>query len=118
MAFDKVVHKRFLSKLLAQGTLGNIHNWLLNWSSERKQRVVTNRAPSYWLEVRSSVPQGSVIGPMLFIYVNHINNGLTCKMLKQADNTKIASKVTMAWHSKTRYNQIYIELHVGPINSK
>ena len=94
-AFDKVPHQRLLSKLLAHGISGNIHNWLADWLSERKQRVVLNGVTSNWIDVKSGVPQGSVLGPMLFlIYVNDIDDGLTCKVSKFADDTKIASKVT------------------------
>jgi len=94
-AFDKVPHKRLLSKVQAHGITGNIHRWLEDWLSGRKQRVVINGSASSWRDVISGVPQGSVLGPILFlIYVNDIDDGLTCKISKFADDTKIASKVT------------------------
>ena len=101
-AFDKVPHKRLLNKLLAHGISGNIHNWLEDWLSERKQRVVLNGVLSSWLNVKSGVPQGSVLGPVLFlIYVNDIDDGLTCKISKFADDTKIASKITTTLDKET-----------------
>ena len=57
--------------------------------------MVTNGISSSWRNIISSVPQGSVFGPVLIlVYVNDIDNGLTCKISKFADDTKIASKVT------------------------
>ena len=68
--------------------------WLEDWLSERKQRVVINGKSSDWKDVKSGVPQGSVLGPVLFvIYINDIDDGLTCKISKFADDTKIMNKV-------------------------
>ena len=101
-AFDKVPHKRLLSKVLSHGITGNIHTWLKDWLSERKQRVVINGFMSSWLDVKSGVPQGSVLGPILFlIYVNDIDDGLNCKVSKFADDTKIACKVTTTRERET-----------------
>ena len=93
-AFDKVPHKRLLDKVFTLGICGSIHNWIKDWLSNRKQRVVINGVSSPWLSVKSGVPQGSVLGPVLFlIYVNDLDDGLTCKVSKFADDTKISSKV-------------------------
>ena len=101
-AFDKVPHKRLISKLLAHGISGNIQNWIEDWLSERKQRVVLNGVSSIWLSVKTGVPQGSVLGLVLFlIYFNDIDDGITCKISKFADDTKIASKVTTAFDKET-----------------
>ena len=68
--------------------------WLEDWLSERKQRVVINGKSSDWKDVKSGVPQGSVLGPVLFaIYINDIDDGLTCKISKFAADTKIMNKV-------------------------
>ena len=91
-AFDKVPHNRLLSKVQDHGIRGNIHRWLRNWLSGRKQRVVINGSSSDWRDVISGVPQGSVLGPILFlIYVNDIDDGLNNKVSKFADDTKITS---------------------------
>ena len=64
--------------------------------------MVLNGVASCWLNVKSGVPQGSVLGPVLFlIYVNDIDDGLTCKISKFADDTKIASKVNTALDRET-----------------
>ena len=107
-AFDTVPHKRLLSKLKAHGIAGNTLKWLADWLSDRKQRVVINGKESDWHKVNSGVPQGSVLGPVLFIiYVNDIDGGINCKLSKFADDTKITSKVT----STSQWQQLQADLN-------
>ncbi len=92
-ALDKVPHQRLLTKTKAHGVTGNIHKWIEDWLSEQKQRVVINLMSSGLRDVRSGVPQTSVLGLVLFlVYVNTLDDGFTCKVSKLPDNTKIASK--------------------------
>ena len=94
-AFAKVPHKRLISKVKAHGITGNPYKWMENWLKDRKQRVVFNGKASDWIRVNSGVPQGSVLGPILFIiYINDINDGIACKISKFADDTKIGNTVT------------------------
>ena len=65
-AFDKVPHKRLLSKVKAHGITENLSKWIEDWLSERKQRVVINGKTSEWVNVNNGDPQGSVLGPILF----------------------------------------------------
>ena len=59
------------------------------WLSGRKQRVVINGQFSNWRDVLSGVPQGSVLGPLLFvIYINDTDELIGCNILKFADDTK------------------------------
>ena len=70
-AFDKVWHKGFIYKLKQNGILGNILNTIINFLSFRKQRVVLNGKISQWTSIEAEVPQGSILGPLLFfIYIN------------------------------------------------
>jgi hypothetical protein len=74
-AFDKVPHKRLLEKLRAVGVSGNLLRWIEIWLEDRKQRVVLNGEASCWKSVRSGVPQGSVLSPILFlIFIRDIDN--------------------------------------------
>lgn len=89
-AFDKVPHKKLMKKVRALGIVGEVADWIEDWLSNRKQRVLINGECSEWTNVTSGVPQGSVLGPLLFlIYINDIDIGLTSKISKFADDTKL-----------------------------
>ncbi len=75
-AFDKVPHSKLMFKVMQPGIKGYVHNWIKNLLSNRKQRVVINDTDSDWASVTIGVPQGSVLGPIVFIiYKNDIMSG-------------------------------------------
>ena len=91
-AFDKVPHKKLMLKTRALGIIDEISDWIEDWLTNRKQRVVINGEVSEWADVTSGVPQGSVLGPLLFlIYINDIDVGLTSRIAKFADDTKLGT---------------------------
>jgi ribonucleases P/MRP protein subunit RPP40 len=101
-AFDKVPHKRLMMKIKSLGIAENVYNWIEDWLRDRKQRVVFLGGDSEWIRVTSGVPQGSVLGPLLFlIYINDIDDSVSSKLFKFADDTKVFRVVTI--HKCKRY---------------
>ena len=93
-AFDKVWHKGLLFKLKIYGVEGQFLSLLGNYLENREQRVVLNGQTSEWKKINSGVPQGSVLGPLLFlIYINDLPDGLTPMCKNFADDTSLFSKV-------------------------
>ena len=94
-AFDKIPHKRLLISLESHGLDGPLLKWIGAWLLGRKQRVIVNGHQSEWKAVKSGVPQGTVLAPLLFIiFVNLIDSDLTSNIWKFADDIKIARNVT------------------------
>ena len=90
--FDKVPHKRFIKKLEGYGIRGNVLRWIAERLEDRKQQMQLNGHRLGWIKVRSGVPQGSVLRPLLFtIIMDDIDEEVLCKMYKFADDIKIAS---------------------------
>lgn len=91
-AFDKVPHQRLLIKMQNHGISGSLLRWVASWLEGRQQRVWVSEGMSGWKRVTSGLPQGSVLGPILFlIYINDIDDGIRSSILKFADDTKIFS---------------------------
>ena len=105
-AFDKVWHPGLLFKLKSYRIEGNLLKLLENYLHNRKQRVVLDGQCSSWKNILSGVPQGSVLGPFLFlIYINDLPDGICslCKIF--ADDTSIFSKVHNKHLSHTNLNK-------------
>ena len=89
-AFDKVWHRGLLFKLRQNGIKGNLLAWISNYLSSRKQSVQINSATSSLISVNAGVPQGSVLGPLLFlVYVNDIGENLLSLVRLFADDSSL-----------------------------
>jgi endonuclease/exonuclease/phosphatase family metal-dependent hydrolase len=94
-AFDTVPHRRLLAKLEHIGISGDLLAWMSAFLRGRDQRVVLNGACSPWLPVRSGVPQGSVLGPLLFlIYINDLGDQCESPLRLFADDALLYHKHT------------------------
>ena len=89
-AFDTVPHQRLLIKLESFGICGNLLSWLKSFLTGRRQKVVVGGKESSWGKVMSGVPQGSVLGPTLFlIFVNDLPDVVKSNIIMFADDTKL-----------------------------
>ena len=86
-AFDTVPHNRLLNKLDRYGIRNKTHTWISNFLKYRKQRVVIGGEHSTWTQVMSGVPQGTVLGPLLFLtYINDLPNHIHSSIRLFADD--------------------------------
>ena len=93
-AFDTVPHERMLHKLNSLGIQGQALDWIRSFLSERTQKVVVDGEESEQRDVASGIPQGSVLGPMLFVcFVNDLPDEVKSSVLLFADDTKLYASV-------------------------
>ena len=106
-AFDKVPHQRLLTKVKSFGIEGKVLGWITDWLKDRQQRVLLNGSKSEWHPVLSGVPQGSVLGPLLFIlFVNDLDEVVSSSISKFADDTKVYSSVSTHQDSISLQNDL------------
>jgi len=93
-AFDKVSHSHLLLKLQHHGSKGQLLEWISDFLTTRRQRVVMEGHSSGWSEVTFGVPQGSIIGPLLFlVYINDFPLAVNCNCGLFADDSILHRKV-------------------------
>ena len=86
-AFDMVQHKRLLTKLKYYGVRGRSLNWIQSWLIQRHQTVIVDGKNSRHVPVKSGVPQGSILGPLLLlIYINDIGDNITSSLRHFTDD--------------------------------
>ena len=94
-AFDKVFHKKLIRKLRGYGINSSINQWIESFLHQRQRRAVCEGEISLWVSVTSGVPQGSLIGPILFlVFINDLPAKLQSKVRLFADNTILYMAVT------------------------
>ena len=102
-AFDRVWHEGILYKLKNLGISGDLLKWFYSYLQNRQQRVIINGENSEWGVVEAGVPQGSILGPLLFIvYVNDIADNIDCGLKLFADDTTLYITVDNDLESRTR----------------
>ena len=94
-AFDTVVHKRLLLKFEYYGIRGHHLNWMQSWVLNRTQQVVLEGEHSEKSNVKSAVPQGTVLGPLciILLYVNDMGNNISSNLKLFADDTLLCGLV-------------------------
>ena len=93
-AFDSVPHNRLLFKLTRLGIKNQTHRWISNFLKHRAQRVVVGGEHSTWTDVVSGFPQGTVLGPLLFLtYINDLPDNLKSSVRLFADDCMLYHEI-------------------------
>ena len=111
-AFDKVWHKGLIFKLKQNGISGNLLKFFESYLHNRKQRVILNGFYSEYSSIESGVPQGSVLGPLLFlVYINDLEKNIKSNVKFFADDTMLYSIVKDPVHTASNLNHDLDVIH-------
>ena len=87
-------HEGLIFKLKSNGISGNLLSFFSNYLRNRQQRVVLNGITSDWKDIEAGVPQGSVLGPLLFlVYINDLPDNISSEMRLFADDSSLFTRV-------------------------
>jgi hypothetical protein len=112
-AFDHVWHSGLLHKTRCMGVEGRLFDWLCNYLDNRKIRVVINGQKSEWLKPNAGVPQGSILGPLLFlIFVNDIVINIESDIHLFADDTSLLEIIENYQESYAKLNRDLDRLNI------
>ena len=112
-AFDRVWHEGLLFKLKCKGVNGNLLEWFRSYLTNRRQRVVIKGQSSKWAQILAGVPQGSILGPLLFlIYIDDIINDIESEILLFADDTAIFDSIVDPLLTFEKLNRDLTRLHL------
>ena len=106
-AFDKVWHQGLLHKLLSYGITGDLHLLIASFLKDRQISVALDGQKSSTMHVNAGVPQGSILGPTLFLlYINDLPDDLVCKMVMYADDTTLFDSIERPKRSTQQRQQL------------
>ena len=104
-AFDRLWHKGLIEKLKSYGINGKLLKWLKDYISERKQQVLLNNSISSLGTLKAGVPQGSVLGPLLFLlFINDIADDIQSLVRLFADDSSLIFSSTNPPEVEDRLN--------------
>ena len=113
-AFDTVPHQRLISKLDSYGIRCNLRCWLTTWLTCRKQFVVVDGISSSAVHVSSGVPQGTFLGPLMFLlYINDIGDDCISTIRLFADDTILYSVIESTLDAEWLQSDLHV---IGQIN--
>ena len=106
-AFDTVPHKRLIGKLKSYGIEYYTLRWIQGFLSDRVQQVNVNGTNSEWANITSGIPQGSVLGPILFVlYINDLPENIVSNVYMFADDTQVFKMITSPHDQHTLQNDL------------
>ena len=120
-AFDSADHAILLEKLKRYGIVGQLYKWFKNYLQDRQQRVVVDGCTSSWAPVTSEVPQGSLLGPLLFIiFINDLPSALPDGSMTAlyADDTKLFSSSNLSYLDAVNLQQGLTNLDSWSLHNK
>ena len=111
-AFDRVWHAGLIHKLQLSGISGNLLSWLQDYLNDRRQCVVISGCKSDSLPINAGVPQGSILGPLLFlVYINDIVRDIHRSVHLFADDTELYIIVDNPVDAATQLNADLVKIH-------